>query len=119
MRAINAHRTTATDDLEVDDLVMMIVGTVRSRDGFAAGAMSVACLGCDVFGLSIGATAAGVDTAGGCSITVPAGRTASHNCALAVRMPPSIADFHRSSEAPGDQRRTRTSSHASDRRTEL
>src|SRR3954464_10424141 len=120
MRAIDAHTTTATDDVDADDLVIVIAGTGRSTVGCGTGATSVAGFEGDVFGRSIGATAvAGVFTAGGCNNRVPAGLTSSHNCALAVRMPPSIADFHRSSDAPGDQRRARTSTHASDRRTEL
>jgi hypothetical protein len=49
-------------------------------------------------------------------ITVPAGRTSSHSCALAVSIAPTIADFHRSSEALGDQRRARVSSHTNERR---
>jgi hypothetical protein len=38
---------------------------------------------------------------------------------LAVRNPPSIADFHKSSEAPGEKPRTRTSTQTRDKRTEL
>src|SRR5688500_15411769 len=99
MRATSAHPKTAADDLDME-----ITGIERSGEGLASGAISVCRVAGRVSGQSIVAPGAAVAAiAGGSSITVPAGRTSSRSWTLAVRMLPSRADFHRSSDAPGDQ----------------
>src|SRR5687768_281806 len=106
---------TAAEDLDI-----AIIGFEGSAGDFGSVAIWVSRTRAGVSGQSIVAGAvAGIVTAGGCSMTVPAGRRSSRSCTLAVRMAPSIADFHRSSDAPGDHGRTRTRIHASDRRTVL
>src|SRR5256885_6934741 len=113
----------------VADLVTAIVGA----DGLVVtGGWGMEDAGCDSCEGSVAMASSGCDCAASraallssliphpasrcSSAKVPAGRTSSHNCALAVTIAPTIADFQRSSEAPGDQRRVRARSQASERR---
>src|SRR4051794_14567210 len=106
MSAMTPQAMTAADDL-----LMTLAGRVRTGAGCAGTAMSERSTGATAFGLAVGTTeddgatvAAGVAAAGDCSITVPAGRTSRYSCAQEVTIAPTIADFHRSSDAAGDQR---------------
>src|SRR3954470_13909182 len=101
MSATMPHATTA-----VEEVLIMTAGRVRSVSGWGTLPMSGVSSGADVAGLAARATGDGGATtdadavgAGDRSIKVPAGLTSRASCAQDVRIAPTIADFHRSSDA--------------------
>src|SRR4051812_15036667 len=96
--------------MAADDLLMMMAGRVCSGADWGSPMISVGCVGATLCRFAVGAmrdaagaTEAGAVAAGDWSIMVPAGRTSRYSCAHEVTIAPTIADFHRSSDAAGDQ----------------
>src|SRR5689334_16317237 len=117
--AMRPQTSTAADDLDIEK-VEAVEGAAVCVVAAGVTLDSVGVVATDFSFVVTGAgDAAGALTTGRCSMMVPAGRTSSHCCALAVTIAPTIADFHKISELAGVQRRARTRSHAIEKRTVL